>query len=141
MICLPRLSGAPTLLVLSPPAAAQQVDHDGCQQMAALGTFRLGWPEHHPDAVGVHTRPGDGSDAGVEVEVRPGQAEDLRHAPALHEQQCNRGAETVVRAGSYDGPSLGSRERPPCRCPCLRWAYTVDWVRRDQTEVDRLFHD
>ena len=97
---MPRGAGSHPFLPLGVPSAAEQLHHDRGEVVPSDGAVGLGWAEHHAHPVGVGARSANVRDAGLEVEIPPGEPEDLGYSPALDEQQRHRGPEPIRAAAA-----------------------------------------
>ena len=124
-MALPRVTNPEAVLGLRLAAASKKFDHDRGEVVAADRPFRLRWPEHHTDAVGVRARPANFGHAGIKVDITPRQPKHLRYPPALDEEQRYRRTQPLRCCGGHQRTTLLGSERPALR-PRHRGGRTLD---------------
>ena len=85
--------------MLTLEAASERVHDTRSQRMHTGRTGGLRLAEHHADAIDIDGSADHVSGSVLEINVLPGEAQDLGDPPALNEEQRYRCAEPVTGSG------------------------------------------
>ena len=105
--------------------------------MHAARTGGLRLAEHHADAIDIDGSADHVSGSLLEINVLPGEAQDLGDPPALNEEERYRCAEPVTGSGHEQRADFVGRDGSSSGLGHTRWLHTLRDVGRYEAEILR----